>query len=212
LRSSGRRPPGSPRPEWLPRPYSVLRWTYRCRGTTDQCSNRLRRHEAATTDDHAWKAAGSQHRIKAVTRDPAKTRSGLLDRIQRSVHNVTSGSIVQMTMSGRLDLGKAMIRTNSPTIGHPQLASRKIRFSRELRGRPRMQPNARAVFVRSGPSMYGNTSREGDSSRGQHRPYARPTCLPGSRRSRRCSAASSHPPLGTPHSKSARSSQTSAPI
>ena len=43
-------------------------------------------------------------------------RSGPFDRIQRAIHEVTSALLVQMTMSGRREPGKAAIRTNSPTI------------------------------------------------------------------------------------------------
>jgi hypothetical protein len=33
--------------------------------------------------------------VKAVARDAAETRPGLLDRIQRAIHNVTSGSLTR---------------------------------------------------------------------------------------------------------------------
>jgi hypothetical protein len=61
-------------------------------------------------------------------------------------------------MSARLGI----IRANLPPIAG-LFASWTIRFSRRLRGMPRMQQNARAVFGQSGPSRYGNTSREGDT-------------------------------------------------
>jgi hypothetical protein len=47
----------------LPRPYRVQRWAHRCRGIPNQRGNRLRRHKASTTDDHARKVAGSQQRV-----------------------------------------------------------------------------------------------------------------------------------------------------
>ena len=50
---------------------------------------------------------------------PPEMRPSLFDRIQRAIHNVTSGSVVLMTMSGRLESGKTMIRANSPTIAAP---------------------------------------------------------------------------------------------
>lgn len=52
-----------------------------------QRSNRLRRYEAATPDDHARKVTSSQHGVKAAARNATETGSGLFDRIQRAVHN-----------------------------------------------------------------------------------------------------------------------------